>query len=194
MCNKSNLPTIAPTLVEKVVAVMPGRKGGAGGFTLIELMIVVVLMTFIILWGLPTLSGVIANLRLRAVAEGVVGAAQTARSEAARRNQSVTFQIDVQQGGGWSIMLADNTVLQSKAASEGGSVLVQPDLANAVTFNNLGRRTLPAGGVMTFLFSNPAAGDCQPAGDIRCLSMTIQPGGQIKLCDPLRVAPDPQAC
>lgn len=170
----------------------PGRS--MAGMTLVELMIAMALVVLVLLLGMPSFSGMLASLRLRSVAEGMLGGIQMARTEAARRNQSVNFRLDAQDGGGWSVALADGSTLQSKSASEGGSVNVQSDLGTTLTFNNLGQRTVPAGGALTFSLTNPDAGDCQPSGPIRCLNITVQAAGQARLCDPRRTAPDPQAC
>jgi type IV fimbrial biogenesis protein FimT len=165
------------------------------GFSLIELVVVIGMLLLIILVGLPAFTGILASMRVRAVAESLLSGVQTARTEAVRRNQPASFNLDAEQGGGWSILLvADGSTLQTKPASEGGSVNVQGDMGSSLTFNNLGQRTAPAGGVLTFSLTNPSVGDCQPTGNIRCLSVTVEPGGQSRLCDPQRTAPDPQAC
>lgn len=171
-----------------------GRGRGAG-FSLIELMVATGLLLLIILVGLPTFSGIMASMRVRAVAESLLAGVQTARTEALRRNQSTSFRLDAEEGGGWSVLLvADGGVLETKPAGEGGSVQVQADRDSTLIFNNLGQRTAPAGGVLTFSFSNPGVDECQPAGSVRCLAVTVDAGGQTRLCDPQRTAPDPQAC
>lgn len=170
-----------------------GRK--VGGFSMIEVMMTMVLILLIIMVGMPTFSGILASMRVRSVAEGMLSGIQMARTEAVRRNQPVSFQLDSETGGGWSVVLtADGSALQTKPASEGGAIIVQGDLDTTLTFNNLGQRTAPAGGVLTFTFANPDVDGCQPSGSIRCLSITVQAGGQARLCDPARTSPDPQAC
>lgn len=167
----------------------------ARGFSLIEAMIAVSLLALLIMAGMPTFSGIVADMRVRSAAEGMLAALQSARSEALRRNQSVSFRLDAEDGGGWSVLLvSDGSTLQSKPASEGGSVNVQADIDTTITFNNLGQRTAPAGGVLTFSLTLPDIGDCQPTGSIRCLSLTVQTSGEVRMCDPRRTAPDPQAC
>lgn len=168
------------------------------GLSLIEVMIAVAIVGLLLVIGLPDFFAFMAGLRVRTVAEGLVGAVQQARVEATKRNQSVSFRLDSVDGGGWSVILADGTVLQSRDAQEGGSVQVQfvPGGTDTITFNNLGQRTAPAAaaGLLTLSVTNPAGGACQPAGAIRCLSITIPAGGQVRMCDPQRSAGDPQAC
>lgn len=169
----------------------PAQKG----FTIVELMTALVLLSLILVVGMPTFSGVLASMRVRSVAEGMLGGIQMARTEATRRNQPVRFQLDSEDGGGWSVVLVtDDSILQAKSAGEGGTVLVQSDMGAALTFNNLGRRVAPLGGPLTYFLSNPDVGACQPGGSIRCLSIIVQSSGQVRLCDPQRATPDPQAC
>jgi type IV fimbrial biogenesis protein FimT len=184
-----------PLLLLSNARLRQGRRLRGAGFSLIEVLVVIGLLLLIILVGLPAFTGVLASMRVRAVAESLLSGVQMARTEAVRRNQPASFRLDAEEGGGWSVLLvADGSTLQAKPASEGGSVNVQGDLDSSLTFNNLGQRTAPAGGVLTFSFTNPGVGDCQPVGNIRCLSVTVEPGGQARLCDPRRTAPDPQAC
>lgn len=176
-------------------ATRPERGGRACGFTIIEVMIAMALMMLIILVGMPSFSGILASMRVRAVGESLLSGIQMARTEAVRRNQPVSFNLDAEDGGGWSVILvADGSTLQSKPASEGGTVNVISDLGSTLTFNNLGRRTVPGGGTLTFSLTNSDVAPCQPAGNVRCLSVTVEAGGQVRLCDPRRSAPDPQAC
>lgn len=186
------MPVNARTLLP---AACTGLRAQARGFTLIEAMIALALVLVAMLIGLPAFTSTLAGIRVRAVAEGMLAGIQMARSEAVRRNQQVSFRLDAESGGAWSVRLvSDDSTLQSKPASEGGTVNVQADLDTTLTFNNLGQRTAPVGGALTFSLTNPSVGDCQPSGSVRCLSLLVQPGGEVRLCDPQRTAPDPQAC
>jgi type IV fimbrial biogenesis protein FimT len=168
------------------------------GVTVIEMVIALVIISLLLMIGLPSFVGYTAGLRVRSVAEGMVGALQQARIEAAKRNQPVRFVLDNSNGGGWSVLAADNSVLQTRSSTEGGSVVVDVSPAGAatITFNNLGQRTVPsaAAGVATLAVTLPGTGDCQPSGNVRCMAITIQPGGQARMCDPQRSSGDPQAC
>ena len=40
-----------------------------------------------------------------------------------------------------------------------------------------------------------SAASCKPgAGDLRCLTVQLSPGGKVRLCDPVAVAPSPAVC
>ncbi len=166
-----------------------------GGITLIEIVIAMAVAGMLMMAGLPALGGMLANIRLRGAAEEVAGGLQLARAEAMKRNQNVTFRVDANDGAGWSVVQdSDQSVITSKPASTGGTVQLEGDLDTSARFSNLGLRTAPVGGDLTFSITNPDAGACQPAGSIRCLNVVVRVGGQTRLCDPVRPAGDPQSC
>lgn len=61
------------------------------GFTLIELMVTVAVVAVLVSLAMPSFTTVINNNRLTSQANELVSALQTARSEAVRRNASVTL-------------------------------------------------------------------------------------------------------
>lgn len=169
------------------------------GFTLIELMVTIALLTFLLTIAYPGFVAMLANLRVRSVADGVLSGLQHARGEALKRNQEVTFRFDPATGvgGGWQVLLPDTTAIQSKAAAEGGAVEAQMAGGNVdVVFDNLGRRSQPAAppAVLNIDITHPTVAACEPAGSVRCLRVTVALGGEVRLCDPRRSSGDPQAC
>lgn len=176
---------------------MLSSRTTARGFTLIEAMIAIALLALLLLVAMPAFMTMISNLRVRSVSESILSGIQVARTEALKRNQVVTFRLDSATGGGWSVVLADNTVTQAKSASEGGAVEVAVETgATEIVFNNLGRRQLPEAppAILKVDVSNPDIGSCEPAGSVRCLRITVGIGGEVRLCDPKRPTGDPQAC
>jgi type IV fimbrial biogenesis protein FimT len=174
------------------------------GFTLIEVIIAIALIGLLLLAGLPAFATMISNLRVRSVSDSVLSGIQAARTEALKRNLSVTFQINPATGigGGWQVFPTNTAsdILQTKSASEGGAVLVAMDAgATEIVFNNLGRRVLPVvgngTGTLDVDISNPGVGACEAnSGSVRCLRITVSIGGETRLCDPNRATGDPQAC
>jgi type IV fimbrial biogenesis protein FimT len=165
------------------------------GISLIEIVIALAVVGMLMVAGLPALSGMLANIRVRGAAEEVAGGLQLARAEAMKRNQNVTFRVDASDGAGWSVVQdSDQSVITGKPATAGGTIQLEGDLDTFARFSNLGLRTLPVGGDLTFAVTNPGAGDCQPAGPVRCMNVIVRVGGQTRLCDPLRPAGDPQSC
>ena len=63
--------------------------GPAKGFTLIEIMIVLVVLATLLWVGLPMMRGQLATSRLQSETSRFLGAINLARSEAVMRNQPV---------------------------------------------------------------------------------------------------------
>lgn len=170
------------------------------GFTLIELMVAIALLAFLLLIAYPGFVTLLANLRVRAVADGVLSGLQYARGEALKRNMEITFRIDPVSGvgGGWQVLLPDSTVIQQKSAADGGAVEAMMTGGNVdIIFDNLGRRIQPPAppAVVDIDITNPGVDACETAGgSIRCLRITVAIGGEVRLCDPRRPVGDPQAC
>jgi len=158
--------------------------------------------------GVPALTDMIANSRVRTAAEGVLNGMQVARAEAIRRNTPVTLQIGA-NGISWDVVLSGdltNTALQTRAADVGTNVsgaasVTAPTLAAApvavtspiLTFSGWGTMSMSIGGIMT----TPAAFGIRytstvPGTRAMCAAVVANTP---RLCDPQRtVATDPQAC
>jgi type IV fimbrial biogenesis protein FimT len=175
------------------------------GVSLIEIMVAIAMVALLLLTGLPTFTSMLSNLRVRTVADSVLGGLQVARTEALKRNRNIAFQLDAETGGAWTVGEVDasfaiGTSLQTKSASEGGtiSVTLSPAGTTQVVFNNLGRRIRPTpaeADVVEAVVANPGFGTCEDSGGtVRCLHITVAIGGEVRLCDPNRPSGDPQAC
>jgi type IV fimbrial biogenesis protein FimT len=190
------------------------------GFTLIEAMITLAVLSLLLMIGLPGMNTWLQNSQLRASAEGIQSGLQLARAEALRRNTTVRFQLvdslaagcALSAGGtSWVISLADPTglcdaaesddpadapqILQKRGNGEGSPNAVVNSTAPSIVFNGLGR--VSAGGAAVQIdVTNPSGGNCQTAGGpMRCLRINISTGGEPRMCDPavLDVA-DPRRC
>ncbi|MFV8817840.1 GspH/FimT family pseudopilin [Haliea sp. E17] len=75
------------------------RRSRAGGFTLIELMIVLVILSFLAALGAPAFRGFIVEQRMRTTTADLRIALMTARSEAVKRNRDVVLS---PAAGGWN--------------------------------------------------------------------------------------------
>ena len=89
-------------------------------------------------------------------------------------------------------------IIQVRPAAEGSRNVVVSAGQTQFTFNGLGRLLAnPGGNPVPIDLTNPVAGACvAAAGQIRCLRVTVSPGGQIRLCDPAYPigGSDPQRC
>jgi type IV fimbrial biogenesis protein FimT len=98
--------------------VTSGRKTSYRGFTLIELMIGVVLVSILLAIAVPTFRDFIIDQRARAASTDLTIALMTARSEAVKRNRTVELTANGDDWGtGWTI-----------ASPNGG----EPDILNHV--------------------------------------------------------------
>ena len=94
-------------------------------------------------------------------------------------------------------------ILQKRASAEGSpnAVIASADDAGTgrptIIFNGLGRIQGAAGiNRVDINVTNPTGGACVATGlgPVRCLRVSVSIAGDVKLCDPAVVAPDPRTC
>jgi len=168
------------------------------GFSLLEIMIVVVIMSVLLATGTPALRAYMMNNKILAAAESFLSGLQQARTEAVRSNTTASFvmtsatdlssiSVTPDVGGkSWIVSAPDpdtptqRIVIASKLASEGGgNTVAVAGSAATVVFNSLGATNL--GAVAIYAFS-PVGDTC--GGDIRCINVVVTPGGRTQICDP----------
>lgn len=167
----------------------PSQK--VAGVTLIELMIGIAILGMVLTMGLPSYARWMQSSQIRTAAESVQNGLQLARTEAVRRNAPVNFTLN---GNNWTVT-ANAVPVQSRNATEGSpnAVITAPANPFTVTFNAFGRAT--AGGGTTLNVTNPTGGTCEAAaGTMRCLNITVQAAGAVRLCDPALPSTNPQSC
>jgi type IV fimbrial biogenesis protein FimT len=178
----------------------------AGGFTLVELMIALVVVAVVLALGLPGIMEWMQNSQIRTAAEGVQNGLQAARTEAVRRNSAVEFVLTsptATGGTGWTIRnVNDAAVIQSAPDGVGSRNVVltpAPPGATTVTFNGFGR--IPSPPVVTnadgsaFLTSIDLDNAVLSASSSRNLRIVISAGGEVRMCDPnVSDTLDPRRC
>lgn len=141
------------------------------GFTLIELMIVLVIFAILMALGMPVYQGWAARTKVRVASESLLSGLVTARMQALQKNSQVHFYLTndlsaacslSNTGTSWVISqdspagkcniapsdTVDPRIIQSRAGSEGGSPPVISALnatnaaANRIIFSGLGRTVL----------------------------------------------------
>lgn len=182
------------------------------GFTLIELMVGVAVVGVMILFMIPSMSAWVQGNQIRSATESIQGALQLARAEAVRRNTPVEMVLTSVAAGGtstdWAIRCVTPsatcpgvaqavTFIQAKVAGEGSpnaTVIVSPAMS-AIVFTGTGRISPVPAGNITLNVGHSTANSCiADGGDYRCLRLVVTPGGQMRMCDPALVAPNPRAC
>lgn len=192
---------------------------GNRGFSLIELMITISIAGLLIAAALPSFTTSLQNGQVRTTAQTLVTSLQLARAEAVRRNGYVQMTLLNTLGGASTTGGSDFTVLaddqsiagtpsymakvSERSGMEGGknvrlgtrtaidftsAAAAGTGMPATITFNGLGRLDSTTT-VRQIDVSNAVSTTA------RRLSITIAPGGQIKLCDPaLVLSVNPQGC
>lgn len=135
------------------------------GFTLVELMIGLVVLTILVGIAIPSYQGLIANQRVRATTTDMHSSLILARSEAIKRNRQVI--VTPAAGGwssGWKITPVGGTALLDKVLTGGVGITGGGIGAAAFTYTASGR--LSASG--TFQIKSNA-----DATKLTCLSLGI---------------------
>jgi type IV fimbrial biogenesis protein FimT len=158
------------------------------GFTLVELAVVLTIVAVSATLAAPSFAQMIANYKVRAAADGILGALNFARTEALRRNTPVAFQL-APGGSGWTVsQVATSTTLQSRSAGDLPSITVASgSAATSVTF--LASGLIQSGSQLSRLTVTSTVN----AADTRRID--VYGGGLIRMCDPaVTAADDPRRC
>lgn len=187
----------------------------AGGFSVIELLVGMILLGALMAIGIPGFTDYLRNARVRTTAESVLNGLRLARAEAVQRNTTARFQLVTSldnncalnvAGPNWVVSI-DNAaglcatapsdavpprIVQIRSGAEGSSATTIAAGRTEVVFNSLGR--VPAGNVNIAVSSATGAACMDNGGPVRCLSITVSTSGQIRMCDPALRDDDVQTC
>jgi len=191
-----------------------------GGFTLIEMLVTIVLMSILMALAFPSMSAWIRNSRIRAAGDTLQNALRLAQSEALRRSRQTVFSLTnsatpstsltaVANGRNWSIntvrMMTDDAANVAPFVESGVLATTSSDVQitgpAAICFNSLGRLVVNSDTKVT-------GGNCTTAtatqyditvsnanADTRPLRVLVALGGQVRMCDPAKaLATYPDGC
>jgi type IV fimbrial biogenesis protein FimT len=178
---------------------LPSKRG----FTLIELMIVLVILGALIAAATPGFTKWIANTKVRTTAESIQNALMQAKSEAISTNRKVQFVLTTAEPIATSV--------PATGTNTGRNWIIQAVAQGGTTFDQfIQGRSLGDGGNQVLINSGSAATGCTrqativftglgivspvPAGMLcidvsstssdRPLRITVSRGGAIRMCDP----------
>jgi type IV fimbrial biogenesis protein FimT len=123
------------------------RRHGAGGFTLIEMMVTIAIAALLFAIGVPMFRNASLGARLSAAANNLLASVQLARSEAIKRNVPVSLCASSDGatcagGGGWEqgwiVIDADGNVIQRQESLPAGFNLTQGGGTTPISFEPIG--------------------------------------------------------
>ncbi|MDE2598852.1 MAG: GspH/FimT family pseudopilin [Rhodocyclaceae bacterium] len=174
-------------------------KRAQSGFTLVELCIVMAIMAILMALGIRPYRDWVENNKIRNAAESISSGLMLARSEAVTRNTSVNLTLAAGTSSAWTVGCTVPVAgtcpaaIHNRQESEGssGAITVLSPAGRTITFNNLGRMTLPlVPGSIDINIDNTSL----PAATSNDLRVNVSVGGGIRVCNPNVVAPDARAC
>lgn len=181
----------------------------SNGFTLIELMVTIVLLSILLTIAVVSMSKWIRDSKIRSVADTLQNGLRLAQSDALRRNRQVVFSLTDDKaistaykakdnGSNWAIStvkaLADNApeFIEAGVLTDvaGGVLITGP---NSICFSSIGRTVPnPTPGPTSANCGSPPASksfyrfDLKIQDTDRKLSVLVYLGGQVRLCDPAK--------
>lgn len=193
-----------------------------GGFSLIELMVVLTLVAILLLLSIPTLGHWVADAKIRNTSESLLGAVRLAQSTAVSRSRTTvlvrtdaapTWDADASASGkNWYVRVLPLTDSDEEASAadliQGTSIGTQNDVSIAgpsvLCFGAQGRlvsktdKELGLGAgceVPTSDTADPATFDLTK-GAGRALKLQVYLGGRARMCDPAKTlsSTDPDGC
>lgn len=148
------------------------------GFTLIEIVVVIAILSIIAAIAVPSFRTMILNAEGRAAAESILNGLQHARTEAVTRNARVEFV--VANDTSWNVQLLDGTDLLTRISAEtSANVSATSAGATTATFNSFGMLVNNADASNQLLIVNVSA-----TGGSKTLRVVIGSGGSVRMCDP----------
>ena len=139
--------------------------GFQGGFTLVELMITIAVLAIVMAIALPSFNDMTLGSKLRSQANDLVAGAVLARSEAIKRNQTVTLCASSDGAtctgtwaNGWIVRSSGGAVIQAHGAAPSGFLITSAQ--TSFTFQPTGVGVTPAPADPTFVFcrATPSVG------------------------------------
>ncbi len=208
-------PRAAPQPPARRPARLRARR--SGGFTLVELMVTVVLLSLLLGLAAPNFRVWVRNAQVRTVSDALQNGMRLAQSAALQRSRQVVFLLTdddactntitaAANGVNWSIRTVPLTAGEASVVVQCG---VLSDVASgvavngpaAVCFNSMGRQTENTntgvtGGNCSLAVSGVSTYNITANGAERPLRVLLTLGGQARLCDPARTLSDsaPDGC
>lgn len=191
------------------------------GFTVVELMIALGIISMLFLFGMPSFTSWVRNNQVRTAADSLQNGLRMAQNEAVRRNRRVVLILTndtpgpmataMDNGRSWAISTEELVAGSGEGRDyiDGGPLSdVTGDLRingpGTICFSSAGRLIASEAAVFggqpcvtnaATPTTTYAVGRPSPKPGDRMLNVTVTLGGQVRMCNPLRVATEsPDGC
>jgi type IV fimbrial biogenesis protein FimT len=152
------------------------------GFTLVELLITIIIISIILTIALPALQNLIINDRIRTTTNDIYFSIAIARSEAMKRNGLVDiFPVGTTWNSGWQVRTngGTNYIIQERETINSAIVINGPTESGTpiqITYNSSGRLTTNSTGITFVIF--PIS---QEKINARCVTINLSGMPEIKV-------------
>ncbi|MFA9441143.1 Tfp pilus assembly protein FimT/FimU [Uliginosibacterium sp. sgz301328] len=181
------------------------------GFTLIELMVSVFIITLVLTMGIPYMGDWVRRAGVRTAAESIQNGLRVAQQEAIRRNTPVEFALvqsvplaadagnaslatNTDDWKGWMVRVrSDNYFVQGDnvSANAADAEFTSSDAKNNILrFSGFGQVRNSDDAVLTSTMVYRIASP--KVSEVRCVLVT--PGASVRMCNPAVASSDPRGC
>jgi type IV fimbrial biogenesis protein FimT len=189
------------------------------GVSLIEIAVTLVVLSLLLFAVAPGIGSLIANARMRSVADTIQVGLQSARMEAMRRNVAIRFEMMTQNANGeidgscaaaatgaaWVVSQDGAAGACDSPFSQTNAPRIADRRAAGLAAQGMTIQGTDAGGAAASLVVFDSLGQAQGAGltriditsdtvDTRALRVEMTNGGIVRLCEPAAGVTDPRRC
>jgi prepilin-type N-terminal cleavage/methylation domain-containing protein len=164
------------------------RSNGAAGFSLIELLIVLILLSIMASVAMPSFTNLIQSNRVQSASDELYGLMQYAKNEAVMRNRVVTLENISGSDGRWDQQIRIY-VSGDQGTNRAFNASVDEELREHTGFNQSNLTASGSAGVQKWLSfrpngtldvtGNPVIVLCQDGNTGNARSIALQPSGRI---------------
>lgn len=164
-------------------------QAARGGFSIIELMMVLTIASILMALAVPGMQATIARQKLTTAASDLYGAVTLARTEAIRRGTRIDLKASsAGWAGGWTVSVPTTgaqEILYSHAAVPKGVLVEQPSFGNSLSYDGTGRTRQAANSQVTVAGEWVIKLAASAGGGVQERRLQVNRLGRPLLCNPV---------